>query len=392
MPNVSYIFRFHHFDRELSELYISHAIRCFAIAMICVFEPIYLFLHFDKSFSKVLFYFAAIFLLYGIFVPFGAKMMTKLGVKKAMLWSIPFIFLYYVVLWQINFSILFPFLAIILKFIYSLFYWPAYHVDVARFSQKEFRGEQIGISTVVYNLASVIAPFIGGLLVFKLGFPVLFIVVLILLLTSTLPLFFSKEIHETYRDSYEKVFKQIFSKKFYKEAIAFSAYGFDAGVNMFIWPIFMFVLAINYESMGLITSGALFLSLIFALYVGKLVDRLNRKKLLRIGSFLTAVAWFLKTFVSTPFNAFLAHSMYRFAFVSSDIPFRAIMYDRASANKGWVDRYIVFREMSNSLGRALFFVILAIIFFFVPVFKIYLIFPLAAIFALFFMLLGNYEQ
>lgn len=389
MSNSQNIFVFHRFDKELTELYVSHTLRRFVLAMICIFEPVYLFLYFDRSFSKTLLFFAGIAGLYGLFVPFGAKIMVGLGLKKAMLWSIPFIFLYYLVLWQIELFFLFPLLAIALKFIYSLFYWPAYHTDLARFSKREIRGEQVGASTVIYNLASVAGPFIGGLVLYKLGFPVLFVVVLILLLVSAVPLFFSREVHEVYTDSYKKAFKEIFNNK---ESIAFGAFGFSAGVDMFVWPIFMFILAINYESMGLIVSGALALSLIFTLYIGKAVDRLSRKRMLKIGSILTAFAWFFKTFVRTSLDAFLAHTIYRFAFVACGVPFRAIMYDEASRDKRIMDRFIVFREMSHNLGRAAIFIILAIIFFYIPVSRIYFIFPLAAIFTLFFILLGHKDE
>ena len=388
MPNIQQIFTFHRFDKEIVELFSAHTIRRFALALIVIFEPIYLFIYFGNSLSKALLFYGAISLLYGLFVPFGAKIMAKIGLKKAMLWSVPFIFFYYLVLWQINLFFLFLFLAIILRFFSALFYWPAYHIDVARFSKRRIRGEQISVSMVVYNLASVAGPFLGGLIIFKFGFPILFIIVLILLLVSAVPLFFSKEIHEIYPDSYEKAFKQILSKRARRDSIAFAAFGFDQGVNMFIWPIFLFVLVINYEAMGLITSGALFLSLLFALYIGEVAD-VNRRKLLRIGSILTAIAWLFKTFVRTPFNAFLAHTAYHFAFTSSSIPFRTIMYDKASEDKRKLDQYIVFREMAHNLGRAFMFIILAIVFFFIPVTKIYLIFPLAAVFALLFMLLAK---
>ena len=391
MPSIHQIFTFHHFDREIIQLYSSHAIRSFTLALIYIFEPIYLFIYFNHSFSKTLLFYAAISLIYGLFVPFGAKIMAKLGLKKAMLWSVPFIFLYYLTLWQINVFFLLLFLAIILKVIYALFYWPAYHTDVARFSQRKTRGEQMSVATVVYSVASVAAPLLGGLIIFKFGFPVLFIIVLILLFVSVVPLLFSKEIHEVYTDSYKRAFKQILSKKARRDSIAFGAFGFDTGVSMFIWPIFMFILVINYELIGIITSGALFLSLLFALYIGELAD-VKRKKLLRIGSVITAIAWFLKTFVTTPFNAFLAHAAYRFAAVSSGIPFRAIMYDKASEDGKVLDRYIVFREMAHNLGRAIMFIALAIVFFFVPITKIYLVFPLAGVFALLFMLLAEKEK
>jgi len=389
MPSHCNIFKFHHFDKELSQVYTSHTIRRFAIALICIFEPVYIFLYFNQSFSKTLFFFAASSALYGLLVPFGAKLMVKLGLKKAMLLSVPFQFLYYLVLWQINvWGFLFLF-AIAFKVLFSLFYWPAYHTDVARFSKREFRGQEVSAGSVVYNIASVISPVLGGLIVYELGFPILFVIVLVLLLTSAIPLFFSGEIKEVYYDSYLKSFKQILSKKKYKDTLAFASYGFDAGVNMFIWPIFMFILAINYEAMGLITSGALLLSLIFALYVGKLIDRLSRARLLKTGSLLTGVSWLLKTFVRTPLDAFLADTIYRFCFTSCGIPFRAIMYDEASENKKELDRYIVLREMAHNLGRGILFVVAGIIFLSITASKMYLVFPFAALLVFFFNLLPD---
>jgi len=188
MPNIHQIFTFHHFDKEIVQLYSSHTIRRFTVALICIFEPIYLFIYFNHSFSKTLLFYAAISLIYGLFVPFGAKIMAKLGLKKAMLWSVPFLFLYYLALWQINVFFLLFFLVIILRVIYALFYWPAYHTDVARFSKRKTRGEQMSVATVVYSIVSVVAPFLGGLIIFKFGFPILFIIVLILLIVSAVPL------------------------------------------------------------------------------------------------------------------------------------------------------------------------------------------------------------
>lgn len=393
MPAISHhLFTFHRFDKEITQIYTGHAIRRFALAMIVIFEPIYLFLYFGHSLTKTLFFLAAIAGFYGLFVPFGAKIMVKLGLKKAMLFSVPFIFLYYLVLWNITASFVLLFLAIIFKVFYALFYWPAYHTDIARFSKKEFRGEQLSAGTIVYSLSSIAGPFVGGLIIAKLGFPVLFLVVLILLLVSALPLFFSREVHEVYGDSYERAFRGIFKKENRKDSLAFAAFGIDQGISMFIWPIFMFVIAINYKSMGFITSAALALSLLLTLYIGKLVDRMGRAKLLRIGSILTSIGWVFKAFVKGTFDAFLAHTIYRFAFVSTNLPFRAIMYDKASADKRKLDRFIVRREMSHNLGRGLMFVILAIIFIFIPVSKIYLLFPLAAVLALLFMLLGSSQK
>jgi len=387
MPNIHQVFTFHRFDKEIVELYSAHTIRRFALALIGIFEPVYIFIYFNNSFTKALLFFASFHLLYGVFVPFGAKIAVKLGLKKSMLISLPFIFLYYVVLWQLDLSFLLIFLAIALRFFYGILYWPAYHIDMARFSKTGIRGEQISVATVVYNLAAVLGPFLGGLIILSFGWPVLFVMVLILLFIAAIPLLFSKEVYEIYTDSYEKAFKYICSKKNINETIAFAVYGFDVGVSMYIWPIFLFILAINFQTIGLISSGALFLSLLFVLYIGEATDQFSKKRLLRIGSILTSIVWIIKTFVRTAFDAFLAHVAYRFAFSAASIPFAAIFYDKASEKKDCLDRYIVFREMAHNLGRAFMFIVLAIVFIFVPVSKIYLIFPLAAVFALPFMLL-----
>lgn len=392
MPNITHrIFIFQKFDKELREIYISHAIRRFAVAMICIFEPIYLFLYFQKRIWPIFVYFGIVSLLYGLLVPLGAKLMTKIGLKKAMIWSVPIQFFYYLALWQISSSFFILLGAIILRILFAVFYWPAYHTDIARFSKKELRGEQIGISSIIYNLASVVGPIIGGFLVFKLGFSILFTIVLIILLLSIIPLLFSGEIHEVYYDSYKQAFQKIVSKRRIKDTLAFASFGIDVGISMFVWPVFLFILAINYETIGIVTSFSLFLNLIFIFCIGRIVDQADRKRLLSIGSTFTAFAWFLKSLVKGPLDAFLVYTFYRFASTSSDIPFRTIMYDEASRDPEGIDRFIVFREMSHNLGRAIIFFLLAVAFMFLPETKLYLTFLLAGGFALFFMLLGHRE-
>ena len=61
--------------RERTELYLSVAIRNFALGLALIFEPIYLFLYFHHSLSKTLLFFALIYSAYGLLVPFGAKIM-----------------------------------------------------------------------------------------------------------------------------------------------------------------------------------------------------------------------------------------------------------------------------------------------------------------------------
>lgn len=379
MPS-NHLHHFNHFfalNRELSELYIAVAIRNFALALITIFEPIYIFLFFGKNLSDTLLFFAASSIGFGLLVPFGAKIITKIGVKHAMILSVAPLFLYYVGLWQIE-KFAWVFIAVVaLKIFYMMIFWPAFHMDFARFSDREHRGRELSQLNVVASAAAAVSPFIGGALIFGYGYHIVFTIVLILLFVSIIPLLLSKEFHERYTDSFEKTFREIFQKKHAKKVLVFAAEGVESAVLIHIWPLFLFLLAISYASLGIITSGALILGLFFIIYLGKLSDRTDKRKLKNLGAFLNAIAWPILIFVRTPFDAFLAHIFHRFSRATLYVPYGSLYYDwvgREDANR---DRFIVLREVSLNCSRGLFLVFLALI----PVFSsnLALAFPIAAI-------------
>src|SRR3989344_5204474 len=86
-------------QRELGEFYLSIALRTFALGLIAIFEPIYIFLHVGRSIPLTLFYFGAVYVISGLFAPVGMKICSRLGVKRTMVASIPCALLYYGGLW-----------------------------------------------------------------------------------------------------------------------------------------------------------------------------------------------------------------------------------------------------------------------------------------------------
>lgn len=149
----------------------------------------------------------------------------------------------------------------------------------------------------------------------------------------------------------------------------------------------MFILAISYTQMGGITTFALGMTALFTLYMGKVSDKIiNRVWFLNIGSFLTSMAWIIKYFVVTPFNAFLAHILYGICRTSSSIPFQTLFYKKTFLKGAEADEFIVYREIIMNISRSLFFIILAGIFFVFP--KINIAFIMAAVLSLGFMFLG----
>lgn len=373
--------------REATQFFTSIAIRYLAIGMILIFEPIYIYFYFGKSLSLALLFFGIIHGLYGVLVVYGGKIMAKIGLKHSMLFSNFFFFGYYICLFFLPQSfILIPF-AIILKAFGMTFFWPAFHTDFARFSEKDHRGMEVGKMNIAILAPVIISPIIGGWVLTVFNYPVLFVLVILVLLASAIPLFLSREVHEIYTDSYEKAWSRIFKKENRNTSLAFAFNGMEVAMNFYLWPLFMAILAIQYSVMGWITSISLMFSALFILYIGKITDSGNRFKLLNIGSFLTSIAWIIKYFVVTPFGVFLSHILYGICRSAAGIPFQTILYDKAALKGAEADEFIIYREIILNISRFFLFIALAIFFFFIP--KINLAFLLAAVFSLGFMLLGS---
>jgi MFS family permease len=373
--------------RKANQFFTSIAIRSLALGMILIFEPIYLYLYFDKSLPLTILFFAVIHGLYGLLAVYGGKIMAKIGLRLSILFSHFFFFGYYLCLFFIYQSFLLLPFAIILKAMGMTLFWPAFHTDFARFSERGYQGRAVGKMNIALSAPAIISPIIGGVILSTTGYPALFIAVLVTLFASSIPTFLSKETHVVYSDFYQKAWGRVFKKENRKTSLALAANSMEAGIETYIWPIFMFVLVIGYATMGWITALALGIAALFNLYMGRMSDNIsNRVWFLNIGSILTSMTWVIKYFVMIPFDAFLAQTLYKICRTSATIPFQTFFYKKALLKGAEADEFIVYREIIFNISRSLFFIILAGVFFIFP--KINIAFIVAAILSLGFMLLG----
>jgi len=373
--------------RKANQFFTSIAIRSLALGMVLIFEPIYLYLFFDKSLPLTILFFAAIHGLYGLLAVYGGKIMAKIGLRRSMLFSHFFFFGYYLCLFFIYQSFLLLPFAIILRVMGMALFWPAFHTDFARFSEDGFQGRAVGKMNIALSAPTIISPIIGGVILSTTGYPALFIAVLVTLFVSSIPTFLSKETHVVYSDFYQEAWGRVFKKENRKTSLALAANSMEGGIEAYIWPIFMFVLALGYATMGWITALALGVAALFNLYMGRMSDAINNRVwFLNIGSFLTSMTWVIKYFVMIPFDAFLAQALYKICRTSAAIPFQTFFYKKAALKGAEADEFIVYREIILNISKSFFFIILAGVFFLFP--KVNIAFIIAAILSLGFMLLG----
>ena len=387
LNSISYLFFF--LKKESDRFFTSIAIRGFAIGMITIFVPIYIY-QYCNSLSLTLLFFAGIYGLQGIFVPFGGQIMMKIGLKKAMLLSHPFFWGFYICLLLFEFSWLFVVLSVILHTLGVILFWPAYHTIFVRSTERKKLGKEVGKLNFAAALPGILAPTIGGTIIFLFGYPALFIAVLCVLLASAIPLFLSSDVYQIYTDSYLKAHKRIFKKENRYHNLAFAFIGMETVINTCIWPLFLIILSIGYVAIGGIATVGLIVALLFALYIGRITDKINKTKLLFIGSILNSGAWLGKFFVVSPVSAFLAQSFYRFSRTAAGIPFQTIVYKKAEDKGAEVDEFIVYRDIVIALSRCFLLLVLAGIF--VIVSDIRFAFILAALFSLGFVFLGKIPE
>jgi len=376
-------------QRDVTKLYISIAIRNFALGMVGVFEAIYVYMYFKESVPAILFYYGVMFGLYGLLVPFGGKIIEKIGAKKSILASYVFYIGYYASLFFLDIHASIVVLAIMAGAVGMVLFWPAFHTDFIRFSSKKNRGKESGRVNVAMLVPVILAPALGGVIISSFGFSVLFLVVGVVLFASATPLFSSKEHIETYTDSYAAAWRRVFKKQNWNTSIGLFSQGVEFGIHIYAWPLFLFTMAIGFFQIGGISSFALIAATFFMLYAGKLSDTEDRSWLLTVGSFWTAIAWILKYFVTTPFSALLAHSTYRVSRASARIPFWTFFYEKAADKGEDADEFVIYHEIVVNIGRGAVFIVLAGIFFVFPDLPLKVIFLFAAFLALGFSFVGN---
>lgn len=339
-------------NRELNELYASVAMRALAISMISIFIPIYL-LQLGYSLVAVFGFFLTLNITRVVFMVVAAKISSRIGFKHTMFLNAPFLIAFYLLLYTLDYHPLpLYFLAIILGIGSSLF-WLGYHFDFATFSDHKTRGKQISIAKIFISVFAVLGPLAGGLILYFFGFHLLFIISSSLLFFSVVPLFFSKDVYQPFDFS----LKKIFVKKKTRNALAYMGHGAENSVAAFVWPIFIFFSILNsYVLLGLVSTVALFFTLISTLIIGKISD-IRRRLVLRTASISTSIIWILKIFVATTLHVFILDSLHGITRTMKEVPFDALSYDKANKREN-IMQHIVFREIFLQVGRIVLYTIL----------------------------------
>lgn len=350
----------HSVRREVSELYISIAIKTLAVSMIAIFEPIFLY-NIYHSIRWVIFFYVIVYGLNFFLLPLGGKFASRYGFEHGILASIPILIVYLLLLYQIkNYHILF-FIAPFALAAYKSIYWASEHADLAHYGHSCQRGAELSFMYCFTNLISIIGPFIGGFIIAIFSFKILFLVVSFIMFCSAFPLFTTKEEFTPSHLSYFKAIRRFF--KPYgtyttRAKILFMGYGSDFAA-MICWPIFIFLAVQSYKVIGGLITLSLLITSVISLIIGKAIDKKEGDKVVKTSVILYFFIWIFRYFFPTAAGVFFIDFLDRNISQGIFIPARAFIYSEGK-KRGFL-KYIIFSEMGISFAKAIIGILIIIL-------------------------------
>lgn len=338
-----------HASPQMRGLMSATAILNFAITSISLFEPIYLY-SLGWSLASICAFYLSVYVLTFFLLPIGARYVGRLGFQHAMLFSSPFLIIYFLSLFAIARHPAFVGLAVVAFSIQKVLYWPAFHAEMAKFGREGERGREVSNIASLASFAAILGPTFGGVLIGLYGFPIAFIAASLMIFASNIPFISIPEERALEKFDYLPALKRVFGRERRGELVALSGFG-EEFVMQAIWPIFLYVTLKGFAATGVVVSVSLLLSSLTMLFIGRLSDLQSKHAVIRSGSFFTAFSWALRPFLIGPLGMLAGDFFHRASRSLLGIPMMTVLYERA--NKGPLLERLISIEMSIIFGKAL---------------------------------------
>jgi len=331
------------FTNELNELYLNNFIRTFAIGLVHAFIPLYL-LHQGFALSDAIWYMFFVYLFFIFAAPFAIHVSQKIGLKHTFLVNIATTIVYFFFLQTI---IEFSWPIYLLSFFYATttaFYWMPYNTLFSLDTDKGHSGSEVGTLMALADISGLFAPLAGAFLIQTYDFLTAFIVCCVLLVISTIPLFFTPEHKLKVRHNWEKVFSmknKTFGIKFFFEGVI--------GAALIAWPLFVYLFYEEYMFIGFLGVIAGVGSAIITYSLGWITDNLGEEKILRWGGFFMAIAWIVPIFAANEVVFIILSLCHGFLISLIGLP----LFSQAceAGQRQGASEFMIFRETALNVGR-----------------------------------------
>lgn len=338
-------------NKELNEIYTSMSIYTFALSLIMVFVPIHIY-NLGYDLREIFSFYIYLYAFLGVFVVPACFLITRFGAKHVIAASLPITSVSLVLLLTLG-NYRWPLWLIASFFGLSVaLYWVAYHDDFSKAKHGKSAGRELSRMAILTSIAGALGPVIGGVVGQTLGLPFIMGVTAILLLVAVLPLFKTSEITKK-----RPIKKSNFNiKRNWKDILAYGGLGIESTASGIIWPLFIFILVGSFVRVGSITTIALLVMIAVTIYVGRLTDRYEKRKVLKAGTIINFFSCSSRALVTSLNQAYIISIFSSISLVFLNIPFMSAYYIRADEEPRI--EYIMSMEVGINIMRVCGFLIL----------------------------------
>ncbi|MDP3993947.1 MAG: MFS transporter [bacterium] len=335
-------------NQEAREVYWHSFLNSVALSLVFIFEPIFLYTR-GYQLTQIMWFYVQVYVWYAILISVGAKFASHYGYKHSIFLSNIFYVVYWILLLSIqNHPSLF-YLAPVFFALQKSWFWPAYDADIALSSPPIQRGREIGALFSIIQLGLIIGPFVGGFISDSFGFAALFVAASVLMLFSAYPLFKSPDIHARHSFRLKNLWAVFKAHKI--NFFGYWGYAEDLMV-MSLWPIFIFIAVSDFFEVGVISTIGAVIGTMIMLYIGKLTDRTDKRKLIRLSSLFYGVTWLFRFLSHGTVSVLGFDALTKAGKDTLNVPMVSLTFDHA-AKRGpdYAIAYSVFYEFSLSIGK-----------------------------------------
>ncbi len=333
--------------RQVKELYLATILQSLALAMIIIFEPIYLWQQ-GLGLKGILIFYLAVYGFYVLFISLGAKFANRFGYETSIALSTVMQVIYMATLFLSAWSWWWLTITVLAYAWQKSLYWPAYHADFAYNSDANEQGRQLSGLSVCIAFVYVLGPLLAGLLLTFSSWLWLFALSSFILLLSNWPLLRTREVFQPTSFPYLETYRRVFSRSNWRRLLAYIGFGEEL-IVMVIWPVFIAVVIVNYAEIGAVVAASTLVMALVTLYIGRLSDEKSASRILRFSVWFYFLSWLGRLLVNLPFAVFVVDAWSRVSKNAVIIPLMSITYGQSRQSSVMFGS--VFFEMSLSIGK-----------------------------------------
>lgn len=359
------IIRRRHFWRdagfdELTELYISSMLRTFAVSILMVFIPYYLY-QLGYPVYQIFIFFAFYFSGRWITDIGAAYFVARFGPKHSMVVGCVLqIIVSAMMLCQGQYHWQFWLLGTLFGASAS-FFFIAYHVEFSKVKHAVHSGKEIGNMQIFQKLAAIAGPLVGGGAGTLLGPQYIFVIASVVLVLSLWPLFRSAE---PVRIRQKIDFRAMPYRRMAWDYVSYAGLGIENTLCVNLWPLYISLFALTgsvYAKLGALSSFSVIASIAAAHMIGKYIDTNTARPLLRISSIANALVYIVRPFVGSLWPAFATNIVNEVVTTGYRLPYLKGFYARPDEFPSHTIVYVASMEAFGSVTKAVAWWLLAII-------------------------------